>query len=115
VRRDGSRDRRPSSRHGNVTHLDTPAGNRAIFQRVHHALRRDGRIVLFDLLPGQAEGDLNRALYALGLALRAASGRVYGPEDLGALLAETGFGPGDLTPLAVPPYAVGMLVSKRGA
>jgi len=100
---------------GNVTHLETPEGNRSLFEKVHRSLKPAGRIVIFDILPGQPEGDLNRTLYALGLALRTEHGRVYPPHELEALLGQSGFGPPKLTSLPVPPYAVGMLVADRSA
>jgi ubiquinone/menaquinone biosynthesis C-methylase UbiE len=98
---------------GNVTHLETPEGNRSLFEKVHRSLKPTGRIIIFDVLPGQPEGDLNRTLYALGLALRTEHGRVYQPQELEALLVQSGFGPPKLTSLPVPPYAVGMLVAER--
>ena len=97
---------------GNVTHLETPAGNLDLFRRVRPALRRGGRLAIFDLFPGLAAGDLNRALYALGLALRTERGRVYPPGELEALLRQAGFSPARLIPLDVPPHAVGMLLAE---
>lgn len=97
----------------NVTHLETPEGNRSLFKKVHRSLKPAGRIVIFDVFPGQPEGDLNRTLYALGLALRTEHGRVYRPQELKALLSQSGFATPKLTNLAAPPYAVGMLVADR--
>lgn len=98
---------------GNVTHLETPDGNRSLFEKVHRSLNPTGQIVIFDVFPGQPEGDLNRTLYALGLALRTENGHVYSPQELEALLGQSGFGPPNLTSLPVPPHAVGMLVAER--
>jgi len=98
---------------GNVTHLETPDGNRSLFEKVHRSLKPTGQIVIFDVFPGLQEGDVNRTLYALGLALRTENGRVYAPQELEALLGQCGFGPPKLTSLPVPPYAVGMLVAER--
>ena len=98
---------------GNVTHLETPDGNRALLERVRRALRAGGRLAIFDVLPGLPAGDLNRALYALGLALRTEHGQVYSPRELEDLLARTGFGPARLVNFDVPPHAVGMLVARR--
>jgi len=100
---------------GNVTHLESPDGNQSLFKTVHRSLKPTGRIVIFDVFPGQPEGDLNRTLYALGLALRTERGHVYSPHELETLLGESGFGPPKLTGLPVPPYAVGMLVAERSA
>jgi SAM-dependent methyltransferase len=98
---------------GNVTHLETPGGNRALLARVARALRPGGQVLVLDVLPGQEAGDVNRTLYALGLALRTPAGRVYTPEELSGFLAAAGFGPARLVSLPVPPYAVGMLVAAR--
>ena len=97
----------------NVTHLETPGGNLALFKKVRAALTPGGQIVIFDVFPGQPQGDLNRALYALGLALRTEHGHVYSVEEFESLLAEAGFGPPRLVPLEVPPYAVGMLTAAK--
>jgi 2-polyprenyl-3-methyl-5-hydroxy-6-metoxy-1,4-benzoquinol methylase len=97
---------------GNVTHLESPEGNLDLMKKARAALRPAGKIVIFDIFPGQAEGDLNRTLYALGLALRTENGTVYSPEELGALLGEAGYGPATLFDLPVPPFAVGMLVAE---
>jgi 2-polyprenyl-3-methyl-5-hydroxy-6-metoxy-1,4-benzoquinol methylase len=98
---------------GNVTHLESPEGNRSLMIKIRAALNPGGRIVIFDVFPGQPRGDLNRTLYALGLALRTEAGCVYSPEELGRLLGEAGFESPRLVNLPVPPYAEGMLVSAR--
>jgi ubiquinone/menaquinone biosynthesis C-methylase UbiE len=97
---------------GNVTHLETPAGNRDLLAKARRALKAGGRVAIFDVLPGQASGDLNRTLYTLGLALRTRAGHVYTPAELADLLAESGFGPSRLVNLEVPPRAVGMLLAE---
>jgi ubiquinone/menaquinone biosynthesis C-methylase UbiE len=97
---------------GNVTHLETPEGNRDLLTRTRGALKAGGRVVIFDVLPGQASGDLNRTLYTLGLALRTRAGHVYTPGELETLLTETGFAKPRLVNLEVPPRAVGMLVAE---
>lgn len=98
---------------GNVTHLETPEGNRALFAKILPALKPDGRVVIFDVFPGQPSGDLNRTLYALGLALRTDHGRVYSVEELAPLLHDAGFDAPRLVPLAVAPFVVGMLTASR--
>ena len=99
---------------GNVTHLESPEGNLALMRKARSALRQGGRIVIFDIFPGHAEGDLNRTLYALGLALRTEAGRVYTPDELRALLGEAGYSEASLVNLPVPPFAVGMLTAQAG-
>jgi ubiquinone/menaquinone biosynthesis C-methylase UbiE len=96
----------------NVTHLLTPEGNAALFSKTRGALRPSGRVAIVDVFAGQSEGRLNRTLYALGLALRTQSGRVYAPAELQALLHDAGFSSPQLVPLPVPPHAVGMLLAR---
>lgn len=95
----------------NVTHLETRAGNGALFAKARSALKPGGRIAIFDVLPGQTQGDLNRTLYALGLALRTEHGHVYSFEELSRLLAASGFAAPRQTPIDVPPHAIGMLTA----
>jgi len=98
----------------NVTHLLTPEGNRGLFQRARCALKAHGRVAIVDVFAGQAQGELNRTLYAIGLALRTEHGRVYLRPELETLLAAAGFGNSQLFPLSVPPFAVGVLIAEAG-
>ena len=99
---------------GNVTHLETPEGNRALFQKLRRALKADGEIAVFDVMPGQELGDLGRALYALGLALRTEKGHVYSKEKLQEFLRESGFVGSRFSPIEVSPYTMGMILAKNG-
>ena len=98
----------------NVTHLESHDGNAALFAKIHSALKPNGRIAIVDVFPGQEQGDLNRALYSLGLALRTERGHVYKPEELEILLSAAGFRSASFCNLETPPYAVGMLLSVKG-
>jgi len=95
----------------NVTHLESPDGNRRLIAKARQALKPRGRIAIIDVFPGQSQGDLNRMLYTLGLALRTERGRVYSAEELAALLGESGFVAPQLLPLEVPPFVLGMLLA----
>jgi ubiquinone/menaquinone biosynthesis C-methylase UbiE len=97
----------------NVAHLETPQGNISLFKKLHRALEPRGEIAIFDIFPGHALGDLARALYALGLALRTDSGRVHSTAELNAFLREAGFQEGTVTNLEVPPFTMGMLPSRK--
>ena len=97
----------------NVTHLESPEGNRSLFEKIYHALKPAGRIAIIDVFAGLPEGDLNRTLYALGLALRTEAGRVFERGELEALLGQAGFGPAELIHLPVPPCVMGMLIAER--
>jgi SAM-dependent methyltransferase len=96
----------------NVSHLLTPEGNLALLKRARAALAPAGRLSIVDVFPGQPQGDVNRTLYALGLALRTGHGRVYWPAELAGLVAAAGFHEPSLLPLPVPPFAVGMLLAS---
>jgi ubiquinone/menaquinone biosynthesis C-methylase UbiE len=95
----------------NVTHLESPDGNRHLIAKAWQALKPQGRIAIIDVFPGQSHGDLNRTLYTLGLALRTERGRMYSTEELTALLRESGFNASQLLPLDVPPFVMGMLLA----
>ena len=95
----------------NVTHLETSDGNRALLAKVWQALKPGGRVVIIDVFPGQPMGDLNLALYKLGLALRTEHGHVYSAQELGSILSACRYGDPELIPLEVPPYVVGMLIA----
>ena len=96
----------------NITHLETPDGNRRLIAKARAALKPRGRLAVIDVFPGQSQGDLHRTLYALGLALRTKQGRVYFPEELTVLLRECGFNAIRLLPLEVPPFIMGMLLAE---
>jgi SAM-dependent methyltransferase len=97
----------------NVTHLESPDGNRHLIAKACQALKPTGRIAIIDVFPGQSQGDLNRTLYTLGLALRTERGRVYSTAELTALLRECGCAESHLVPLDVPPFVMGMLLSGQ--
>jgi ubiquinone/menaquinone biosynthesis C-methylase UbiE len=95
----------------NITHLETPAGNRALLAKARRALLPHGRLAIVDIFPGCPQGDLNRTLYVLGLALRTKQGRVYSVAELSEMLCDCGFAVPKLLPLKVPPFVLGMLLA----
>jgi hypothetical protein len=95
----------------NVAHLLTPEDNVALLKRTRAALQPDGRVAVIDVFPGQPEGDLNRTLYALGLALRTAHGRAYSCGEFETILQEAGYREPQYLPLRVPPYALGLFLT----
>jgi ubiquinone/menaquinone biosynthesis C-methylase UbiE len=98
---------------GNVTHIETPDGNRALFARLHRALKPGGRIVVFDILGGQEKGQLQAALYAIGLALRTEQGQVYPEAELRSFAEDAGFRKLVVSPIEITPYTMGMLVGEK--
>lgn len=99
----------------NIAHLETESGLTGLFRRMHGALKPGGWMLVVDVFHGQPGGELNAALYELGLALRTARGRVHGQSTLAACLAEAGFGGSTCHPIPVPPFTMGMIVTQKGA
>jgi ubiquinone/menaquinone biosynthesis C-methylase UbiE len=97
----------------NVTHLESSDGNGQLLAKARQALKPGGRVIIVDVFPGQPQGDLNRTLYTLGLALRTQQGHVHSPEELTRLLLDAGFAAPELIPLEVPPFIMGMLVAGK--
>ncbi len=64
----------------NVTHIETPEGNRDLFARLHEALRPGGEVVVVDVMPARPEGTIPAALYALGLGLCTRPSAVRSPS-----------------------------------
>jgi len=98
---------------GNVTHIETPEGNRALLAKLHAALKASGEIVIFDVMGGQRQGGLSKSLYALGLALRTERGQVYTREQLQGFLTDSGFAQPSFSPVEVPPYTMGMMLAGK--
>lgn len=99
----------------NVTHIETPEGNIDLFRRVHRALKPGGELAVVDVFSGQPRGELSRSLYALGLALRTEKGHVYTREELESLLKQAAFPPPTFHALPVPPFTMGLFLSKKSA
>ncbi len=97
----------------NVTHIETPEGNRALFRKLRTSLKNGGELAIFDVMPGQEEGDLPRALYALGLALRTEQGQVYTCDELQGFLKDTGFSEATFNSIKAPPYSMGMIFARK--
>ena len=100
---------------GNVAHLETPEGLKSLFSKIHRSLKEDGKVVIFDIFPGQTEGKLSRTLYALGLALRTEKGRVHSAGALNEILDQTGYRKDRVISIRTPPFIMGMLCAgKKG-
>jgi ubiquinone/menaquinone biosynthesis C-methylase UbiE len=97
----------------NVTHIETPDGNRDLLAKIHRALKPGGEIAVVDVMPLQQEGRVSAALYALGLGLRTADGQVHSPEALQGYLAETGYVPGAANAIAVPPHTMALILASK--
>jgi SAM-dependent methyltransferase len=86
---------------GNVCHLETDAGNRALITRTAAWLKPGGRIAIIDV---SAQNDpLTASLYALGLALRTESAAVPEPAQIERWLTDAGFKNISTHPLTASP------------
>ena len=99
----------------NVTHIETPEGNRDLFRKIREALEPGGEVVIVDVMPARTEGRIPAALYALGLGLRTAAGQVHSVEALQAFLRETGFADPVFQPIPVSPHTMGMIAARKEA
>lgn len=97
----------------NVTHIETPDGNRDLFRKIHRALKPGGEIVIVDVMPLQPEGQISAALYALGLGLRTAEGQVHSAEALQQYLGDAGFTGAVVQAIPIAPHTMGMLLAKK--
>ena len=96
----------------NVSHLQSPDGNVALFCKLHASLKPGGEIVVIDALPGGSQGEAPLALYQLGLALRTQNGRVYSASELAEMLKGL-FDQPSLIPIESPPHMMGMLIARK--
>ncbi|MBB6431641.1 class I SAM-dependent methyltransferase [Algisphaera agarilytica] len=97
----------------NVAHLMPPDALGQTLKRLAATLRPGGRLVVIDVFPGQAAGDLNRTLYTLGLALRTRAGQTHQPDDVIDLLHTAGLERGCCTPIEAVPYTLGMVTATK--
>lgn len=97
---------------GNVTHLESPQQNVALFSRLKDALAEDGRLLVFDILP-DGKGQLTASLYEMGLALRTQHGQVFTAKALREMLETAGFSVSKSATLPTPPFIMGMIEAWR--
>ena len=76
----------------NLCHLFAEEANLRLLRRVADALRPGGRVAIVDILPTErGDGPRLAVLYALGLVLRTASGRIYPYSTFRRWLDQAGF------------------------
>ncbi len=95
----------------NVIHLLSHEQTGDLLRRVRGLLKPGGLVAVIDVFAGRPEGDLHRALYALGLALRTTQGRVYEPGEIEALMTASGYQQIKFMPLEAPPQIMGMVIA----
>jgi ubiquinone/menaquinone biosynthesis C-methylase UbiE len=98
---------------GNVTHIETISGNKALFKKIAHALNSTGKLLIFDSYGKQEVGELARSLYQLGLTIRTVQGKVYSSEEMNPWLREAGFNNFAFHSLDATPQTMGMLVCSK--
>jgi hypothetical protein len=76
-------------------------------------LKPGGWLLVVDVFHGQSGGELNAALYELGLALRTALGRVPGRAVLEACVRRAGFADPDYQPIPVTPRTMGYVLARK--
>ncbi|MEM9914294.1 MAG: class I SAM-dependent methyltransferase [Planctomycetota bacterium] len=97
----------------NVAHLLPPEALGLMVKRLAATLRPGGRLVIADVFPGLADGDLNRTLYTLGLALRTRAGQTHHADDVIDLMHTAGLVDGRFTPVDVVPRTMGLVIATR--
>jgi hypothetical protein len=84
----------------NVVHLETRAGAQALITRAAAAVAPGGTLAIIEPLgDGTPEGERQRALYALNLALRTRAGQAWSTDDLLAMCGTAGLASHHLVPL----------------
>ena len=78
--------------YSNILHIYDKRQNRAIFKKIHRALKPSGKIFLNDLfLKDNRLGPYDAALFSLTMLLYTARGRTYTFEETEIMLEESGF------------------------
>ena len=93
--------------------LESVDGQRQLLERARLALKPGGEVVLVDLFPGQAEGELALSILSLEMGLASHEARPCDPHPLQQLLVETGFEKPSYAHLEAPPYLYGAMVCGR--
>jgi SAM-dependent methyltransferase len=76
---------------GNICHIETPDGNRALIGRAFRALKRGGRLVIGDMVPNEdRSGPPFPVMFALNMLLHS-GGDTYTFSEYRRWLEEEGF------------------------
>jgi ubiquinone/menaquinone biosynthesis C-methylase UbiE len=100
----------------NVLRLEAPEKARSLVSRFASAVRPGGALVIVDALSaGTLERELQRAVYALHLALRTNIGRVYSPAEVMEWLSDAAcVNPVEID-LGTHPGALGAVLAERAS
>ena len=98
---------------GNLCHLFDEEANLRLLQRVAEAVRPGGTVAVIDILASErGDGPRAAALYALGLVLRTARGRIYPYSAFRRWLNESGFADLCRHRLAGP-FSLSLITARR--
>lgn len=97
----------------NLIQLEPDDGVQRLLARLFAAARPGGELAIVDIFPGQTQGELDRALFVLRLALRTTHGRMHAPGDLQSWITEAGFEKPTYTHLPVEPHMLGLMLARK--
>ena len=84
-------------------HQESPAQIVNILKRANRALKRDGRLLVLDMMTDRTHtAPKFSALFAVNMALTTANGWVFSDEELKGWMREAGFEPGETRPVPPP-------------
>jgi len=86
---------------GHICHSEGAENSRKLFQRIHHALRRGGKLVIADMLPDEGRREATLALlFAVNMLVNTEDGDTFTLGEYRQWLGSSGFG--DVQALDVP-------------
>lgn len=98
---------------GNIVHSMGETASRALFRRLHRALRRDGRIAIIDMVPNdERTGPLFPVLFALNMLVQTELGDTYTVSEYRAWLAQAGYA--DLETVDIGTHSPMLVATKKG-
>ena len=98
----------------NVIHLEDEDGIARLIKRLRPALKPGGKIIIIDVFHHQKHGELNAALYEMGLSLRTGAGQVHEPKRVEKCLVDAQFEYETYRPILAPPYTMGIIMANKG-
>jgi ubiquinone/menaquinone biosynthesis C-methylase UbiE len=89
---DYGKDRFDAAILGNIVHSEGEKSSRALFKKMHGALRKGGKLAIVDMVPNdERTGPPFPVLFALNMLLMTETGDTYTVADYRAWLSEAGF------------------------
>ncbi len=77
---------------GNIVHSEGVESSRSLFRRIHRALRREGRVVIIDMVPNEDRtGPVFPLVFALNMLVNTEQGGTYTLDEYREWLTESGF------------------------